>query len=130
VLTQHTLIQFQNDNEVTNMLTKVNEMIKSLPEATRQWVYLGLVTVVPASVLLLLEALQTDKGMTALVVVAGIAALVLVWHALTVWLPWLFDISDRLLTDAAKSVVYDQDAIQAKREREILEHFGGKAEDR
>ena len=112
------------------MLTKVNEMIKSLPEATRQWVYLGLVTVVPASVLLLLEALQTDKGMTALVVVAGIAALVLVWHALTVWLPWLFDISDRLLTDAAKSVVYDQDAIQAKREREILEHFGGKAEDR
>jgi urease accessory protein UreF len=72
---------------------------------------------------------QIDTGMTALIVVAGLGALALAWQALTVWLPFLWDVCDRLLTDAVKSVVYDQKAIQAKREKEILEHFGGKAED-
>jgi hypothetical protein len=112
------------------MLNQLKEMLKSLPETTRQWVYLGLVTVLPASLLLLLEALQTDKGMLALVVVAGIGALVLAWYALTAWLPWLWDVTEDGLNKAVKSVVYDQKAITQKREREILDHFGGKADDR
>jgi len=130
VLTQHTLIQFQNDNEVIQMLTQMKEMLNSLPETTRQWAYLGLVTVVPASLLLLLEALQTDTGMMALVVVAGVGALVLAWYALTAWLPWLWDVTEDGLNKAVKSVVYDQKAITQKREREILDHFGGRADDR